>query len=176
MPMRRLDAEALYDTMLSVAGRLDDTPFGFPSPVYVQDSGSVTPIPTEKGWRRSIYTLQRRKDTPTALASFDFPQMDPHCLQRSQSTVATQALYLLNDPMVRELAASFGRRVEREAGHDPGEKIEAMYWIAVARPPTAEEKQASLNGLLKLREMKAADPAAEICHLLFNTAAFLYID
>jgi mono/diheme cytochrome c family protein len=176
MPMRRLDAEALYDTILSVSGRLDETPFGFPSPVYVLDSGSVTPIPTEKGWRRSIYTLQRRKDTPTALASFDFPQMDPHCLQRSQSTVATQALYLLNDPMVRELAASFAKRVEREAGEDPAAQIEAMYWIAVGRAPTAEEKRASLNGLLKLSEMKAGNATAEICHLLFNTAAFLYID
>ena len=174
--MRRLDAEGLYDSLLRVSGRLDETPFGFPSPVYVQEDGAVTPIPTEKGWRRSIYTLQRRKDTPTALASFDFPQMSPHCVERSESTVATQALYLMNDSMVRELAASFAKRVEREAGTDPAQQVERVYWLAVSRAPTPAEKDAALTTLQKLGNLNAEAPLAKLCLAVFNTAAFIYID
>jgi mono/diheme cytochrome c family protein len=176
MPMRRMDAEALYDSMLRLAGRLDETPFGFPSPVYVRDDGSVTPIPSDKGWRRSVYTVQRRKDTPTVLASFDFPQMNPHCLARSESTVVTQALYLLNDSMVRELAGFFAERVRQEAGVDPGEQIETMYWIALSRRPSAAEKKASLETLEQLRGVNAEGALATVCHALLNTAAFVYVD
>ena len=61
MPLRRLEAEVLNDSMLAVAGRLDETPFGRPSPVLARDDGLVTPIETEKGWRRSVYVQQRRK-------------------------------------------------------------------------------------------------------------------
>ncbi len=177
MPMRRLDAEALYDSMLRIAGRLDETPFGFPSPVYVRDDGSVTPIVSENGWRRSVYTLQRRKDTPTALASFDFPQMSPHCLVRSESTVATQALYLLNDSMVRELAAFFAKRVQQEAGDDPAQQADSMYWIALSRAPEPAEKEATVATLKQLRGLMTAEPAlAKVCLSLLNTAAFIYVD
>jgi hypothetical protein len=176
MPLRRMDGEALYDTMLAVAGRLDPTPFGFPSPVYVREDGSVTPIALKKGWRRSIYTVQRRKDTPTALASFDFPQMNPHCLERSESTVATQALYLLNDSMIHELAGSFAKRVEKEAGEDVGRQVDAMYWIALSRAPQPAEKKATLETLEKLRGVDGQGALAKVCHSLLNTAAFIYVD
>ncbi|MEX2303166.1 MAG: PSD1 and planctomycete cytochrome C domain-containing protein [Bryobacterales bacterium] len=176
MPMRRMDAEALYDSMLGVAGRLDETPFGYPSAVYVHDDGSVTPIETEEGWRRSVYTLQRRKDTPTALASFDFPQMNPHCLERSESTVVTQALYLLNDSMVRELAGYFAERVRSEAGVDPAEQVELMYWIALSRRPTPAEKKTTLETLEQLHGVNAEEALATVCHSLLNTAAFVYVD
>jgi mono/diheme cytochrome c family protein len=176
MPLRRLDAEALYDSMLRIAGRLDETPFGFPSPVYVRDDGSVTPIPSENGWRRSVYTAQRRKDTPTVLASFDFPQMNPHCLERSESTVVTQALYLLNDSMVRELSEFFAKRVQQEAGVDPREQVDLMYWIALSRPPSAAEKKATIETLEQLRGVNPETALVTACHALLNTAAFIYVD
>jgi cytochrome c553 len=176
MPMRRMDAEALYDSMLAVAGRLDQTPFGFPSPVYVREDGSVTPIASDNGFRRSVYTVQRRKDAPTALASFDFPQMSPHCLERSESTVATQALYLLNDSTVRELAAFFAKRVEKEAGADASRQVDAMYRIALSRAPHPAEKVATLETLVRLRGLDAGAALAKVCHSLLNTAAFIYVD
>ena len=55
MPMRRMDAESLNDTMLLVSGRLDETPFGVPAPVEVREDGLGTQIETPKGFRRSIY-------------------------------------------------------------------------------------------------------------------------
>jgi mono/diheme cytochrome c family protein len=185
MPLRRMEAEELFDTLASVAGRLDETPFGFPAPVLVRDDGSATPIPTEQGWRRGIYTMQRRKEMPTMLADFDLPQMSPNCLERSESTVAPQALYLLNDDLVRKLADSFAQRVVREVGAEPARQIERMYWIALGRPPKDDERQVTLEDLQKLRDAFAASSSgaeaqqralARVGLSLINTGAFIYID
>src|SRR5262249_6168346 len=82
-PLRRLDAEALRDALLFVSGELDDTPFGPAERVERRDDGLVTSIGTEKGWRRSVYVLQRRSQTSTILEDFDLPQMAPNCVERT---------------------------------------------------------------------------------------------
>src|SRR5262249_30537457 len=92
MPLVRLDAEALYDTLLLVAGRLDATPFGPADAVRVRADGLVMPEGTARGWRRLVYVRQARKSLPTHLENFDAPQMNPNCLERRESTVAPQAL------------------------------------------------------------------------------------
>jgi hypothetical protein len=71
MPLVRLDAEALYDTLLLVAGRLDDTRFGPPVAVQGRGDGLVTPTANGRGWRRLIYVRQARKQLPTHLETFD---------------------------------------------------------------------------------------------------------
>jgi mono/diheme cytochrome c family protein len=181
MPLRRMEAEQLNDTLALVAGRLDETPFGPATPVEVREDGLVSPIPTEKGWRRSIYILQRRRDIPTILESFDLPPMNPNCVERVDSNVALQALYLMNDDMVRLLADGFAERVKREAGADPQRQIDRVYWIALSRPPTENERKASLETLAGLgkqasREDDGLFALAKLCHAALNSAAFLYID
>ena len=99
-----------------ISGRLDEPRFGPPEPVQVRDDGLVTPIATENGWRRSVYVAQRRTEMPTLLESFDLPPMSPNCLERNTSTVAIQALHLLNNAMVEKLAEFSPRRVDKEAG------------------------------------------------------------
>src|SRR5262249_13661177 len=71
MPLRRMEAEVLNDSLLLVSGRLDETRFGPPDPVEVRKDGLVTPIAGPRGWRRSIYVLQRRSQMPTLLENFD---------------------------------------------------------------------------------------------------------
>ena len=190
MPLRRMEAEVLNDTLLLVAGRLDETRYGVAEPVLLRDDGLVTPIETEKGWRRSIYIAQRRKEIPTLLDNFDLPPMSPNCVERTESTVSLQALYLMNNGMVRRLADSLADRIVRDAGHDPQTQIESLYWMAVNRPPTAEEAKASLETLAKLKQIAAKDgqpgkvtdsqvesrALAKLCHTVFNSAAFIYID
>jgi hypothetical protein len=184
MPLRRMEAEVLYDTLLQVGGRLDPRAFDAPDPVDVRDDGLVTPLGTERGRRRSVYVLQRRKEVPTLLESFDLPQMTPNCVERTHTTVASQALNLMNDALVRESAATFARRVSREAGADPTQRIERAYWIALSRPPTAEERRLGLRALEELTESwakhgqkDAAERAlATYCHALLNSAAFVAID
>src|SRR5262249_1095161 len=102
MPLVRLDAEALYDTLLLVAGRLDETRFGPADAIQVRPDGLVTPNGTARGWRRLIYVQQTRKHVATHLENFDFPPMNPNCLERRDSTVAPQALYLMNNGMVQQ--------------------------------------------------------------------------
>ena len=155
----------------------------------------MRPVATEKGWRRSIYVIKKVEfdiskkigfDIPTLLDSFDYPRMSPNCLERNESTVATQALHLMNDAMVRELADSFAERVVRGVGTDPERQIERVYFVALSRPPTAEEKNIARRTLEGLAAQWAnVSPAPEdvplqalrtFCHAILNSAEFLYID
>lgn len=72
MPLRRMDAESLYDTLLLLAGRLDETRFGPADPVQSRADGLVIPTGTSKGWRRMIYVQQLRKQMISHLENFDF--------------------------------------------------------------------------------------------------------
>ncbi|MBI1915211.1 MAG: PSD1 domain-containing protein [Planctomycetes bacterium] len=186
IPLVRLDAEALYDTLLLVASRLDSTPFGQPDAVGVRADGLVTPTGTARGWRRLIYVRQARKQIPTHLESFDYPNMNPNCLERRESTVAPQALHLMNNGTVHQLAEHFAARVSREAGTDPSKQIEKVYCIALGRPPSNEEKEIGMAALRKFADRWAAgkqdrDAAGQkalttYCHAIMNSAGFLYVD
>ena len=160
MPMKRMTAEELSDTLLLVSNRLDQTQSGPPQPVDVREDGLVTPIETDKGWRRSLYVEQRRSRIPTMLDSFDLPAMSPHCLQREAATVPTQALHLMNNAWVDQLAGDFADRIWKEAGRDPQKQIEQAFWIALSRPPSAEEKKVSLEALGQFTA-EAAKPSAK---------------
>ncbi|MFO0802540.1 MAG: PSD1 and planctomycete cytochrome C domain-containing protein [Gemmataceae bacterium] len=183
MPMTRLDAESLYDSLLFVAGKLDETRGGPADAVQVRKDGLVSP----SGLRRMIYVKQTRKQVPTHLEAFDFPQMNPNCIERRDSTVAPQALHLLNNAAVEQLGADFAKRIRREAGNDPGRQILAVSLIALGRSPTTEEEKLARAALLQFAdEWEAARPgdrdAAEFkalatyCHAVLNSAAFLYVD
>jgi len=184
--LRRLDAETLYDSLLSVADVLDRRAFGSPDPVTVREDGLVTPQRTPGGWRRAVYVLQRRKEIATIFETFDLPQMNPNCLERPSSTVASQALFLMNNGMIRDLSLELAKRVEREAGPSPALQIERLYQIALSRWPDEEERQASLKTLEQLTEewTKAAPANAapktsalsSLCHVLLNSAEFLFVD
>ena len=195
MPMRRMDAEQVYDTMLLVAGQLNERPFGAPDPVDVRGDGLVTATRTVRGWRRSIYVRQRRKEMPTILETFDLPQMNPNCTERIASTVVSQPLHLLNSKQVHDLSAHLADRVLREAGDEVDRQIERVYLIAMARPPTDRERQLGVDALVELADHwsdtaalvedgETPSPAvsprrralADLCHMLMNTAAFVYID
>lgn len=186
-PPRRMDAEALYDSLLQVAGQLDERRFGPADRVEVRADGLATPVGTDHGWRRSVYVQQQRKIIVTHLENFDYPQMNPNCVERRDSTVALQALHLMNNGMVQKLAERFAERVRREAGDDPMARIERAYLIALNRPPTTEERNLGRDALAELRDQwtKAAQlnpgDAAQralttYCHTIVNSAAFLYVD
>ncbi|HEY7311576.1 MAG TPA: PSD1 and planctomycete cytochrome C domain-containing protein [Gemmataceae bacterium] len=186
MPLARMDAESLYDSMLLVAGRLDETHYGPPRTLEVRGDGLVTPAGTARGWRRMIYVQLQRKVVATHLENFDFPQMNPNCVQRRGSTVAPQALHLMNNGMVRRLAEHFAERVRRHAGTDPARQIEWVYLTALSRPPREDEQTLGRQALARLAEEWSkhgmdADEAARralttYCHTILNSAAFLYID
>ena len=187
-PLKRLEAEALRDTLLLVSGRLDERPYGPADGVVVRRDGLVTSIGTKRGWRRSIYVQYRRKLNLTILENFDLPQMNPNCLERKDSTVAPQALHMLNNAMVRELAGSLAKRVAREAGSKLRAQVEVLYRIAVSRSPTDEERELAATTLVQLiaeRKRPAPQPEGpepvhealiDLSHVLLNSAEFIYVD
>ena len=185
MPMRRMEAELLRDTLLLVAGQLNAAQFGPADAVTVRADGLVL-----SSKRRSIYVQQLRKNPVSLLESFDLPAMNPNCLLRSESLVAPQALQLMNDAAVRELAGQFADRVLREAGTDSMSQVQRLYAIALSRPPGSEELEACVQTLERLTEESSKPVSAEttskteearralttVCHTIMNSAAFLYID
>jgi hypothetical protein len=189
MPLRRMDAEEVRDTLIYVAGRLDLRQFGRADPVSVRGDGLVTSAAVDGAWRRSIYLKQRRREIATVLEAFDLPQMNPNCRERVQSTVAQQALYLMNNSMVRELADSFASRVSKDT-LDPLAQIDRVYWIALSRAPREQERSLASQTLNELtdawtRELReqnqSTDDApqralATFCHTIMNAAEFIYID
>ena len=129
MNRRRIDAEAIRDSLLAVADRLDTTAGG---PAFAEVS---TP-------RRSLYLMSVRTGTKTADFGplFDAPDCGTIVEKRNQSIVAPQALFLMNDPFVIDLAAALAERVARETptDSDPA-RIDCLYQIALGRRPTPAE-------------------------------------
>ena len=147
MPMRRMRAEMLYDSVLGATGRLDPTPFGPPDAVDVQESGEVVPKGSEAGFRRAIYLLKRRKTPVTILELFDSPRMAPNCTERATSTVAPQALQMRNGDLVRGHARYLAGRLMDEHPDDPRARIRQLYLRVLTRPPSAQETQLGLEDL-----------------------------
>ncbi|MEX2581057.1 MAG: PSD1 and planctomycete cytochrome C domain-containing protein [Verrucomicrobiales bacterium] len=186
MPLRRMDAEALRDSLIFVAGKLDDTPGGPPDPVSVDRDGLVSVDPTVNGgWRRSVYAQYRRTEIPTMMETFDYPEMGPNCFERTVSTVSPQSLMLMNNERVRELAASLATRVEEtvvgdgEAAPDSGAKVDAVYAFALSRPPGKEERRLGVETLKALEAAWEGEPTGPLeayCHTVLNSAAFIHID
>ncbi len=186
MNLRRLDAEALRDALHAVAGRLDPALYGPPSPVSVREDGLIMEQERPGGmFRRSLYLRLRRTEMPSMLATFDYPEMQPNCVQRSISTVSLQPLMLQNNARVRELAAAFAARLETASGDDPT-VIRLAFETALQRPPDDAETADSLAALRQLTaawQETGAIPAearrkalASFCHTLLNSAGFLYLD
>ena len=180
MPLRRLESEAIRDQMLAVSGQLHPTIGGAPVTMDYRPDGLVTVSakepPANKN-RRSLYLFQRRNFNDTLLSVFDEPVMATNCVRRNQSAVVLQSLALLNDQTVLEQASAFAARVTESAGPNPAAQVEKAFQLALSRPPSPTEKEASLQSLTRFTgsygdKQKAL---AALCHTLFNMNEFLYV-
>lgn len=168
MPMKRMEGEVLRDSLLSISGRLDLTPFGPADEVQARDDGLVVSVGKEDRWRRTIYVLQRRTAHLTILDNFDLPQLNPNCIERSDSIVAPQALHLLNNHRIHQLSRFFAARIRKEVGDDPAAQIRRAWLVACGRSPTKDEQQITRNAfealqaewMQKLSRASPADSAA----------------
>jgi cytochrome c553 len=189
MPLHKLDAEALRDSILFVAGQLNEkNRGGKPDGIKSHKDGLVSIPRGPDGWRRSIYVQQRRTEMPTFLTTFDLPRMEPNCIERPQSTVAPQALHLLNDATVHEIAGHFAARLVKEAANEKAQLTRA-HWLAFSRASTKEEIKFANEALQQLKAKwktelgdKATDEAVHknaltnFCRALLNASEFQYVD
>jgi hypothetical protein len=184
MTLRRMDAEALRDSLLFVSGQLDESAGGPPDAVTVNRDGLVSAVPTPTGrWRRSVYLQYRRTEIPSMMDTFDYPEMGPNCLSRNVSTVSPQSLMLMNNEHVRDLASSFAARVEAilesRGAENLGDPVDTIYQLALSRPPTETERRLGIDILKELHSLWQGMPHAALetyCHTILNSGAFLYID
>ena len=113
------EAEVLRDSVLAVAGTLNEERFGPPVPVRRLSSDEVVTADDPAGRRRSVYVQVRRSQPVTLLHLFDQPRIETNCTRRGVSTVASQALTLLNSDTLTRQAGAFADRLLKESPGDP---------------------------------------------------------
>jgi Protein of unknown function (DUF1553)/Protein of unknown function (DUF1549) len=204
---RRLDAEALRDGLLAVSGELNLTAGGpgFVPTVSAEvleglsmKEAAWSASPAEEQRRRSIYMFTKRSLLLPLMTVFDLADTTQPCAERSVTTVAPQALALLNNQFVHEQSDAFARRVEREAGSERAAQVERAWWLAFGRAPRESEREVALTHLAvqeehylksgsptaREGEIKNADSAevarhlalASMAHVLLNANEFVYVD
>jgi hypothetical protein len=158
-PPRRLEAEAIRDSMLAVSGRLDERMFG---PGTLDEAMN----------RRSIYFTVKRSKLIPAMVQLDWPEALVGVGRRPGTTVPPQALWALNDPQVRACAAALAERV-KELPDDLA--IAAMYELCVSRPPSAAERLAALAFVRPHGESGRETKRADFAHALLMSNEFFYL-
>lgn len=165
MNRRRLEAEAIRDSLLSVSGRLDGTQGGPPF--------TDLAVP-----RRTLYLMSARTGANTSDFGRLFDRADPNLIvgQRGQSVVAPQALFFLNDPFVSGAAKGLAARILREAPANTEARICHLYTLALGRPPTKAETDLGVQELAPAIGANGPDVLERYCLLVLCTNEFLYID
>lgn len=194
----RLEAEALRDSMLTAAGTLDPAMFGpsFKPPIpaeAMQARNVKNPYPTDakdtpKTRRRTIYMFHKRVVQYPLMQAFDAPDAQVSCGRRMNTTVAPQALALLNDPFVRLRAEELAARLQTEAGGDAENLVRRAFQLCLGRGPFPDELAEAATFIgeqTKARHPRdAPDPPgkaqrlalANFCQALFGLNEFIYID
>ena len=183
---RRLDAESLRDALLSASGRLDRGRIGGPS--FAPD---ITPealeglsmkgaawkaSPPDQQRRRAVYAFTKRGLLPPLLTAFDFGDTTLPCGRRDVTTVAPQALALLNNPFAHDQSEALARRVAAGAT-DRGSQVKLAWQLALGRSPRPSEADAARAHLDEQQRRLGAERAlASLCHVLLNTNEFVYVD
>ncbi len=203
MHLRRLDAEEIRDAVLSVAGQLDARLGGPSVPVTVNSEGKVVlgvrlqrdgiragvDGSSAAGARRSVFIQAQRKQPLDMLATFDQPEMTPNCELRRPSTVATQALWFLNDAEIVQRSMELAELLTTQHADDAAH-LDDLFTRLFAQRTTDDERLACLEFLraqadhfaaqASTSDQQAADPnrqaLAILCQTLLASNRFLYVD
>ena len=180
---RRLDAEAIRDSVLYVSGRLNPEQFGLPIfPPLPGDVAEAVKYSESKwdtqygpeGRKRSIYIYQQRTLTMPLMQTFDALVCDESRPRRRASVTPLQALAMYNGEFVNEESNHFATRVKQLAGEDPQAQIRTAFVLALGRV----SNDAEANRLEQV--LNSAEPPGQglvgVCRILYNTNEFIYID
>lgn len=200
-PYRRLEVEAIRDSMLLVSGRLSPKMFGPPMFPFIPKEAREGNSDPDKIWpaydeaeasRRTVYAFIKRSLVVPMIEVLDLCDTTKSSARRAVTSVAPQALTLFNGQFVNEQSAHLAARLEREAGPDAERQIEQAYRLALAREPTAAERKTMLEFVgteaARLAEESAgsATPVTasvarkkaleQLCRVIFNLNEFVYPD
>jgi hypothetical protein len=176
MPRQRLEAEAVRDLILATSGALDrkmggPNVFPYIDPDLFEASSKRNwpgkPDSDPSTWRRSLYVFSKRSIRYPLFEAFDQPNLVNSVDRRNRSTVAPQALLLMNNAFVLFQSEKFAERLRREAGSHVARQIDRAFRVALARPPDAVERQKAIQFVRQ-------DGLAAFCHVLFNLNEFVY--
>ncbi|MCA9110195.1 MAG: PSD1 domain-containing protein [Planctomycetaceae bacterium] len=185
-PTRRLEAEAIRDNLLTVSGRLDAQLYGPPinPPRTVEDGAKrLFSGPLDGLGRRSLYTQMSIMDPPKFLVCFNLPDLKLPTGHRDVTNVPAQALALLNDPLVVQLADEWGTRLVKDGSQNPEERVGAMFIQALGREPSDQEIARWTEAAMSFSTcsepesdelMTETSVWTELAHAMFNTKEFLY--
>jgi hypothetical protein len=186
--MRRLSAEEVRDSILSVSGLLNPKQFGpstypkIPREVLAGQSvpGQGWPVsPPEEANRRSVYAHVKRSLRVPILVGFDQPDPDSSCPVRYVTTVPTQSLGLLNGEFANEQATAFATRLQKESPQDLPGQIKRAIRLTTGRVPSQDELKRDLEFIKALQEKHQLDDTKALiqyCLLCLNTNEFVYLD
>ncbi|MEX2261583.1 MAG: DUF1549 and DUF1553 domain-containing protein [Bryobacteraceae bacterium] len=184
MPVRRLEAEAIRDAILSVTGTLDRAVYGPSIPPFISEyqdgRGKPATGPLDGDGRRSVYIGVRRNFLTPMLLAFDYPMSVTTIGRRGSSTVPSQALILMNNEFVARQAAKW---TDRLIGAHPNrqERIGQMFLTAFGRPVEASEVAKIIAFLDQQKNRHNEDGNAEfrawadLAHVLLNSKEFIFI-
>jgi hypothetical protein len=190
MRIRRLESEAIRDSILAVSGQLDRTLEGPSVPVHVTSFMQGRGRPKESGpldgaGRRSVYVEVRRNFLPPMMLAFDTPIPFNTLGRRNTSNVPAQALILMNDPFVAQQAEKWAERLLAEPAMSLDDRVRRAYRTALARwPSDAElhlareffERQGRSRNLIP--GQAELDPVlwADFCHVVMNMKEFVFVN
>jgi hypothetical protein len=178
---QRLDGEAIRDALLAASGLLNPAMAGpcvFPELpaelTKLSSKGAAWPVSprAEDRDRRSLYVFTRRNLRYPFFEAFDRPDTNASCPRRPVTTIAPQALSLLNGKLALDAARALAARVAREAGPAADARVERAYLLALGRRPDDEERKLAGPFLRRGGDRGLVD----FCLALLNTNEFIYID
>lgn len=182
---RRLEGEAIRDSMLAASGMLNlkmGGPGVFPPlPDGVLPKGYQlwkTSVDSEDNQRRSVYIFVRRNLRYPMFQSFDMPDTHESCARRQATVTPDQALELMNGKLMQEWARGMARRVDNDRGIDMATKAERALRLAYTRTPKANEIEMATAFLEKQEKVAGSAEGAleDLCHMLLSSNEFLYIN
>lgn len=167
MNRRRLDLEAMRDSLLALSGRLD--------PRLGGRAFNVTDDPLNA--RRTVYGLVDRQSLPAMYRAFDFASPDQSADRRPRTTVPQQALFGMNSPFVLEQAKGIAGRAEVTGEGDPARKVAAINRLVLLREPTAEELSAAVAFVTAANEEGTQlDRWQQYAQVLLLTNELMFVD
>jgi mono/diheme cytochrome c family protein len=177
-PVRRLEAEAIRDAMLAVSGALDCAQGG---PVLATENRQHIFDHTSrdntsyKRQRRSVYLPVVRNHLHDAFTLFDYTDASVPQGDRSTSTVASQALYLMNSDFVADVAQRLATRLLRARLSGDAGRIQRLYLLAYGRPATTAEVGRGQAFLRSVGQLSPGQGWPLLCHSVLISSEFLYV-